>query len=228
MFNRLVSLGCSLTHQIGWADQVATSLEIPLLNLAISAGSNQIQQKRIQELILRNELSKNDLVIWQITSTSRKYSRIMMTEVWQKILHKELTDTEEAKRDPNYHFTFTKSSSNLFDNNNRLDFLCTSPNAAACLDEEQLLEDLLFHLITVKKYTNFLFVVLGWEQAISDKNRNKFFGLLKDHNIYVIDNPICEWCANQNLPFDGTLHPSHNSYQEYALNVLIPKIRELE
>jgi ABC-type uncharacterized transport system fused permease/ATPase subunit len=227
MFNRLISLGCSLTHQIGWADQVASTLEIPLINLAVSAGSNQIQQKRIQEFILRNGISNHDLVVWQITGTSRHYNRERLTFKWRHNLKKELTDSDEIKRDPSYHFTFTRSSQNLIDFEERIDFLCTSPYAIGNIDEADLLEDILFHLVTIKKYTPYLLVVLGWEQAITNQNRNKFIKLLKEYHIDCVDEYICEWCANQNLPFDGTLHPSHNSYQEYALNVLIPKIREL-
>jgi hypothetical protein len=228
MFNQLISLGCSLTHQIGWADQVATTLDIPLTNLAVSAGSNQIQQKRIQEYILRKGITENDLVIWQITSTTRKHKRESLSPKWQITLQKELTDSDEVKRDPTYHFTFTKSSLNLFDNKERIDFLCTSPYTySSQLDEAGLLEEILFHLVTVKKYTPYLIVVLGWEQVITDQYRNKFKELLKEYKINYVDEYICEWCAIQNLPFNGTLHPSHNSYQEYALKVLIPKIKEL-
>jgi hypothetical protein len=227
MFNHLISLGCSLTHQIGWADHVATTLEIPLTNLAVSAGSNQIQQRRLQEYILRKGITEKDLVIWQLTSTDRRYSRVQLTPRWQKILHKELTDSDEIKNDPLYQFTFTKSSPNLIDNQERIDFLCTSDHASGDVNEANLLEEILFHLVVVKKYTPYLIVVLGWEQVITDQYRNKFKELLKKYNIDYIDDYICEWCAIQNLPFDGTLHPAHNSYKEYAVDVLIPKIKEL-
>ena len=227
MVNHLISLGCSLTHQIGWANRVANTLNIPLTNLAVSAGSNQIQQKRIQEYILRKGITENDLVIWQITSTNRKYSRERLSQRWQNTLQKELTDSDEVKRDPSYRFTFTKSFPNLLDNTERIDFLCTSPYASSQFDEANILEEMLFHFVTLKKYTPHLIVVLGWEQVITDQYRNKFKELLKENNIDFIDEYICEWCAVHNLPFDGTLHPAQSSYQEYALNVLIPRIKEL-
>jgi hypothetical protein len=227
MFNQLISLGCSLTHQIGWADHVSTILEIPLTNLAVSAGSNQIQQKRLQEYILRKGISSHDLVIWQITSTDRRYRRVQLTQIWQKILHKELTDSDEIKSDPLYRPTFTKSSPNLIDNKESIDFLCTNDYAFGNFNEAELLEEILFHLAVVKKYTPYLIVVLGWEQVITDQHRHRFIELLKKYNIEFVEEYICEWCAMQGLPFDGTLHPAHNSYKEYALNVLIPKIKEL-
>ena len=76
MINRLITLGCSLTHHAGWASTLQKSLDVPLINLSMSSGSNQLQQWRYQELVLRNEITSNDLIVWQITGAERQFLRI--------------------------------------------------------------------------------------------------------------------------------------------------------
>jgi len=224
---KLITLGCSLTHQAGWADYIAECTKLPLINLAQSAGSNQIQQHRFKEYLLTDKISKDDLIIWQITSTYRKHDRIKLTNKWRAKLAKELYAPDIIKRQPKFHHTITQKNKNIFDNKARIDFLCTTDYIENPTDEEQLIEDLLFNLIIAKKFTENLLVVFGWGQVLPSQYIQKFKKLLSLNDIEYIEDTIVEWCEAHHLPMAGSLHPTHRSYQLYGEKVIMPKINSI-
>ena len=221
---KIVTLGCSLTHQAGWADYIAECTKLPLVNLAQSAGSNQIQQYRFHEYILTEKVDSSDLVIWQITSTHRRHNRIKLNNEWKLKLAKELYIPVTFR---NNNPTITKKNKNMFDGNNRIDFLCISENADSIKDEEQLIEDLLFHLVTAKKFFPNLLVIFGWERVLPPQYLQKFKDFLDSFNIEYIEDTIVDWCEAQQLPMAGTKHPTHRSYQAYGEQVIMPKINSM-
>jgi hypothetical protein len=121
----------------------------------------------------------------------------------------------------------TKRNKNLFDNSKRIDFLCISENADSIKDEEQVIEDLLFHLVTAKKFFPNLLVIFGWDQVLPVKHIQKFKDLLASFNIEYIEDTIVDWCEDQQLPMAGTKHPTHRSYQVYGEQVIMPKINSM-
>lgn len=218
---KLVTLGCSLTHQIGWADYVSACTQLPLVNLSQSAGGNQIQQHRFKEYLLAGNANIQDIVIWQITSTHRKHGRIKLNNSWRKKLAKELYVPFSS------HPTITQKYSNLFDGKKRIDFLCTSDCIEDPDDEEQLIEDLLFYLVTAKQFFPKLLIVFGWQRVLPPPYMRKFKKLLNSFNIDYIDEPIANWCEKNKLGFKGSLHPTQLSYQIYGQKVIVPKLNEL-
>ena len=74
--NKLIVLGCSITHHFGWADYLSSIIDTPLLNLAESSGSNALQQYRFQENLFNNRITSDDIIIWQITGSTRRYKRM--------------------------------------------------------------------------------------------------------------------------------------------------------
>jgi hypothetical protein len=221
---KIITLGCSLTHQAGWADYIAECTKLPLVNLAQSAGSNQIQQHRFREYALTDTIDSSDLIIWQITSTHRKHGRIKLDNEWRLTLAKELYVPETLRGN---NPTITKRNKNLFDNNKRIDFLCVSDNAVAPKDEEQLIEDLLFHLVTAKKFSPNLLVIFGWDRVLPPQYLQKFKDFLVAFNIEYIEDTIVDWCEARQLTMAGTKHPTHRSYQIYGEQVIMPKINSM-
>ncbi len=212
MFNKsLIALGCSLTHLPGWATVVSDTMDLKLINLSQAAGSNQLQEKRLQQFLLINDISKYDIVVWQITSTVRGYSR------------KRFYNSSNDDHNPNC----TSMFENIFDGEKRIDLLSIAPDVIKDSDESQLLENLLFHLKVVKKYTPNLLVFLGWEQSISDNYREKFFSALVKNKIDYINEYMCEWCILKNYKMDSYLHPSYDGYEAYANEIIIPKLRQM-
>lgn len=222
-YNRLISLGCSLTHHHGWASRVAQALKIPLVNLAKSGGSNQLQVYKMQKMILENEVKPTDLIIWQITGSERKYLRLCNTPDNLKLAIKDSMNSES----PTYEIT----NPNMFDNIGRINFLCYSTHALDTFrdkedDSSQYLEDLLF-MIKVSSYiTKNILVIFGWQQALSINELDIFKTYLTHNNIDYINEPIVEWCHSKDLQFkDRTkTHPTYDSYAEYADKIILPKL----
>jgi hypothetical protein len=108
--HKLITLGCSITHQAGWADYLRQCMDVELINLAQSAGSNDLQQRRFQEYVFKNNIDTNTIIIWQITTPSRFYNRVFLTEIIEKEI-KNATNFPKA----------VYSNKNLFDNFSRVD-----------------------------------------------------------------------------------------------------------
>ena len=216
---RLITLGCSLTHQAGWSQYLATCMQLPLYNLSQSAGSNQLQQKRIQEFIFTNNIASTDIVIWQLTSTMRYYKREKLTENNQKVI-------EQFKNNKDIHSTMIESNVNIFDKSTRADYLCNSVDDRNEKDEAQVLEDLLFYIISIKKFTSNFFVFLGWKDAIPLEFQEKFKNLLDEHQINYINECLVDWCHQQKLTFDLLNHPTNGSSSRYARDILFPAIEK--
>ena len=225
MINNIITLGCSLTHQHGWAKYIAESLKLPLVNLAQSAGSNQIQMKKIQEYIFANNITETDLVIWQITGTERRHKREKLTnELTQEI------DKQSAQQQSDTRFyptIMTDDFANIFDQTPRVDFLCQNDDATTMVDEEQFLEDLLFYILAIKKFTPNLIIFFGWNKSLPYEHFSKFKTLLRNNNITVIDEAITDWCLNSKLNFEPCLHPTIGASYWYAKENILPAIEKM-
>jgi hypothetical protein len=225
MINNIITLGCSLTHHHGWAEYVSQSLKLPLTNLSISGSSNQIQMRRIQEYIFANTITDNDLIIWQVTGTVRRHKREKMTTELAQEIEKQITRTAQ---DTKFSPTMKESPfANIFDQTPRVDFLCQNEDAPPMQDEEQLLEDLLFYILAIKKYTPNLIIFFGWNKSLPYEHFPKFKNILKDNNILVIDEAITDWCLERKLNFEPCLHPSIGSSYRYAKENILPAIEKM-
>lgn len=216
---KLITLGCSLTHHAGWAQYLNECTKYPLNNFAQSAGSNQLQQRKIQNYILRNGLDSSDIIIWQITSTERWYKRLLL----------DAKTTEKLKYyqdNPDKHPTLVLSEENIIDGISRVDELCNSVFDDSLRDEAQNLEDLLFFIVSIRKFTPNVFVFLGWKEAIPLVHQDAFAKLLKKFDIKFIDVPLVDWCKDHNYNFDLLLHPTTGSSSKYARDVLIPALEK--
>ena len=74
--SRLITLGCSLTYDIGMKERLAELLAYDLISHAQTAGSNGLQINKFHEYVLENDVDKQDLVLWQITSPTRNHVRL--------------------------------------------------------------------------------------------------------------------------------------------------------
>lgn len=221
MYNRLITLGCSITNHPGWATHISNTMKLPLINLSESSGSNTLQQFRFQELIFKDKITSNDIIIWQITGIERSYLR--------KLKNSNLEQQEYLDE------TSTIYSKNIFDNKERIDFLSHSSIALQHRFEtpsdlnscEQDLENLLFYIISAKHMTPNVFVVYGWKSAVSEEYKSIFEYQLFKYDIKMFKNPIVDWCANNNLDFmDDNMHPTVTAYANYCDNYMYPRLKE--
>jgi hypothetical protein len=189
-------------------------LKMNLINCAVPAASNQLQIKRFQEFILNNKISNNDIIVWQITGTERRHLRKKLGDIPNK---------------PAKHMIFEESI-NYFDKEARIDYLCHSREVIleADLDQEQVLEDLLFSFVVAKQFTNKFLIIFGWDKALPEEYISAFRNALIEKSIDYIDDSIVSWSEKMNLPFDTDgSHPSEQGYISFARDCVIPKIKQL-
>lgn len=217
--NRLITLGCSLTHHAGWASTLQKRLDIPLINLSMSSGSNQLQQWRFQELVFKDNITDKDIVIWQITGSERRFARKRLFS---------LTNAQREQHKLDIDIDGTKIlSKNIFDNYYRLDYLSHASYKKWDPQDEQNLENLLFYIISSKKMTPNTFVIYGWENCIPSDYKSIFESQLSKHNITIIDQPIVEWCHANKLSFHpDNVHPLQSAYETYVDDYLLSTLQE--
>ena len=68
---KLFTLGCSLTYPYGWKDLLAEIMGCEVVNSAMYAGSNDMQVRRMHNLIVNQQVSEDDIIIWQVTGQMR-------------------------------------------------------------------------------------------------------------------------------------------------------------
>jgi len=214
--NKLIVFGCSLSatgRLASWSNEISNKLNLPLLNFAIPASSNPLQVKRFQEYLINNNITDDDLIIWQITGIERWYKRVRNRANSLSI------DTA----------TF-QGSINYFDSKPRIDQLChhTENKNHDNVDQEEVLQELVFHLKVAKKFTKKVLVIFGWDTIIPDNYTILLKEFLNKNNISYIDKSILSHTIENNLPLEpDNQHPGEEAYISFADNCVMPKLKEL-
>lgn len=225
--NKLITLGCSLTHQDGWKERTALLTNRTLVNFAQSAGSNGLQINRLHEYIINNNIDENDIVIWQITASGRMPLRLNPD---QQLLE-EIIEIDETQFTPGRNCHYVKSVPNLFDNQPRIDILCNSPiiNRPQIIefDCRQELQTLVSTLILLSKSHKKLLIFFGWSKMLPVTHNSIFVNTLIKHKINYIDNPYVDWAKSNNKTFRDDTHPSQLAGEQFTDEVILPKLSEL-
>jgi len=231
--SKLFTLGCSLTFPYGWKDTLAHRIGFELVNSSMYASSNNLQVKRIHSYIVNDQISEDDIIIWQITSQMRSSFSVDMSDEWRKAL-----DYMPNKNpDPNWANCqyYIDSPVNYFSGKVNVDVLSNHPlteKASAYYDFAQSMEELLSTIIMLNK-TYKVLIFVGWPGALDDTQMNfdKFTQALKDHNVPHLSESMLEYIIRNDLPLDHEdptgLHPTMESNIAYDEQVLHPKLQEL-
>jgi hypothetical protein len=225
---KLFTLGCSLTHHYGMKEKVASMLNAELINFAESAGSNQLQINKIQNYIINNSVTHNDIILWQITGSCRSHNRLFPNNE-----NRALVDKVQKEQFSDLYGHWVRSPANIFDGVSRLDLLSNSPllhtmTFTKTCDENQNLETLLANIILLSAKCKNLLVMYGWESIFfTEKNKNIFYEKLLRHNIPVLTESYLDWVIQQNLPLLDDSHPTMESGEIFAEKVIVPKLKEL-
>lgn len=217
----LITLGCSLTAEMGVKEELAELLNQDMINLAQSAGSNQLQIFRLHECLNKKLIKSDDIIYWQLTSISRRYLRIS----FENIL--EVNQVQEK----NFKFPlrhYVESQENIFDNKKRIDLFCNSPMISRKFDEEQILQELVATLILIKSYCPKTIVVFGWNRIMPLDYMLKFKNILTDNSIDYIKQTYLEYAYHNNLEMDDHNHPAPSAGIKFANEVVYPKLIELQ
>lgn len=221
----LFYFGCSLSSN-PYPDKpirLAELLNLKLKNLAVPAGSNQLQCRRLQKEIINNTIHSTDICVWQITYAQRVFTRLPNNKLQE-------ADYEQNKFEKGY-MHYVTSDANIFDKKTRIDLLCNSPMNEVYnknFDIEDELEVLLFSLIMLKKICPNLFVYLGADPVIPVQYQKIFFSQLQIHNIEFLSESYLGWAIKNKLPIDDTYHPCAPAAIKFAEEMLYPRLVSLK
>lgn len=219
---RLFTFGCSVTQFPGKKEHLASLLNLELVNLSHPAGSNQLQVKRLIELIVNNELKNDDIIYWQITADTRNFMRLKGSSKEQ------LVKIQETQMRQGLHHYITSKFNNLFDNEERYDLLMISPIIERQdFDVQDELQTLLGTLILLKSYCPKLLVSFGWKRVIQINHMPIFKKALATHKIDFIEEYFVEFSRENNLEMLDNMHPGPEAGQRFAEDIIFKKIKEL-
>ncbi len=217
---RLIVLGCSLSawgFKKTWGEELSNQSNLCLVNLAIPGSSNQLQMKRFQEFLLNDNITDNDIIIWQITGASRSHKRRKSEGIVPHILNK-------IRPAPGT----VVSSVNLLNSCQQVDYLFYHKECKDVLvDSAEVLQELLFYFKIIKKFTNNLLVIKGWDQAIPKAFHKTFDNYLISNKIDFLDKSIFSYTIENNLPLQDDTHPDEEAYVHFANNYLKEELTKL-
>lgn len=230
---KLFTFGCSLTHSYGWKNVLAEKIGYELVNSAMYAGSNDLQVRRLHSHIINGNISKDDIIIWQITSQVRSSFSIRWSNQWTK----RLDHNPDRPDDPKYEGMkfFIDAPENYFDGTKHTDILSNHSiikESAEFYDSHQSLEELFSTIILLNNNYRIL-VFVGWQGALDQWNANydKSMQLLAHNNIPHMPESLLDWVINNDLELDSEdptgLHPTMEASEAYAERALYPKLQEL-
>jgi hypothetical protein len=225
---KLICLGCSLTHMPGLKEKTALLSNLGLVNLSQGSGSNMLQVHRLQEYILYNKISGDDIVLWQITADSRNGLRLPSS-------YSEAEQTKQTQLKvftPKKRHHYIESSLNIFDGEPRLDILCNSSilhkhHILDLFDANQQTQTLLATIILLHKIHPRLLVFFGWDQVLTNANKKTFLSFLDKHAISYIEQSYINWVRQYNGEFIDSGHPTSEWGELFARHVIVKKFDEL-
>lgn len=215
MARKYISLGCSLTEQPGYVNHFNQTYNLDILNLAVSAGSNQLQSVRLKNCIFNNEIDQDTTLVWQITAP-RSHAVGDKKETVPMCTGEPFVGMYDWI--PQAFDLFDKTEVALLSNN---DYFRPGikPNPAEIY--QNLTADIYQWSFIVKE----IIVYLGWSIFVDEIVQNKMYNFLKTRpNIKVIprNQSIIDWCKHHNLKFFDQFHPSTSSYVAWGDQILLP------
>ena len=221
--SKLFTLGCSLTWGMGWKELLSRKHNLQLVNSAMFAGSNDLQIRRIHSYIVNNQINKDDIIIWQLTSTQRS-SFSVIDPMWIEVLDNVHREDEDAV----YYIDAPK---NYFDNAVHKDVLSNHPQIvkySSYYNATAMLQELLSTIILLNNTYNIL-ITIGWEGALSDDDNtyNNVMRLLEVNKVPHLKESYLSWAIRTHQTLDDDFHPSMDASEIYGDEILIPKLQEL-
>lgn len=221
---KLFTLGCSLTYNMGWKELLCEKYNLELVNSSMFAGSNNLQVRRIHSYIVNNQIDKDDIIIWQITSQIRYSFSAACDPEWNKKIENVVKEDQDAKY-------YIDSPTNYFSGNIHRDVLSNHPlikPASHYFDFNSSMEELVSTIILLNN-TYKILIIIGWEGALTEASDNydKFNNLLKNNNVPHLSESYLDWAIRCKQPLADDLHPTMSASETYGETVLYPTLRKL-
>lgn len=221
--SKLFTFGCSLTSFRGKKEKLSSLLKLENIDLSCIAGSNQLQIKRLIELLVNNQIKSDDIVYWQITYMHRNYARLNIGH--RKGVEKHQKMKMYKGHQPHYEVSKFK---NLFDKNERYDLLSHSRFFSTHTDGCDDTQTLLGIIILLKKYCPKILVSFGWRDVLPGEYMDIFKHKLKINNIDYIDECFLEFAKDNHLGLMDDMHPDAEASAVYAEEIIFKKMKDLK
>lgn len=215
---QIISLGCSLTAPYtGYINYLSKAHGLNITNLAVAAGSNEIQSFRLNNLLVNDQIDRDAILLWQITSPWR--SLRTFTAFDSKPYADNCVSDKNLIHDCFYENTgcFDEQSLLLLSNHKYFENYNHNPpynlHMTVC--------DIYKWSFLVKD----IIVYLGWSFLDREEPINKSLEFLsKAKNITVIpkEQSILDVCKNNNWSLEDDSHPTRESSIKWAKQVLEP------
>ena len=213
------ALGCSLTQQDGFVNYFNIKYNLNIENLAVGAGSNQLQMHKMNNLLLQEKINSDTILLWQVTSADRPFDLFHAYDVTYKQNCKYtgyVSFIEEHCELTRNKYTATLCNNYLYEEQKIYNLLKNND-----YNFQNLICDIYKFSLLVKH----IILFLGWKEVSSvSAIRNGFNFLNSTSNITCIDTDksIVDWCKSKELDFWDDYHPKKNSYEKWAVEVLEP------
>jgi len=219
--NKVITLGCSLTQQEGLSNKLGDLLNMTVVNLAQGAGDNLLQVEKLQDFILDNDITKDDIIVWQITDIQRRHKNVMMDQ-WETV-----KDIQRKHYTPKDAVHFYLKRRNLIDKKRRIVLLSNSPDVQSHdYDENAVLHTIISTMIMLNKICK-LYVWFGWDKVLSPQQFDVFANILTTKKIAYNENFYVNWAHNNryNFRYDN-LHPDQECAEVFAEKILYTDMKE--
>jgi len=222
MILNLLTLGCSFTHQDGWANYIQENSQYDVINLSIGAGSNSTQIQRFNDFILDNPDIKFD-AIWQITYLTRFNIRLSPD-------HPDiLTKTYLPAVDKGFVYADQSPYVNYFDKQKHIDILNSdyTNEYTRLLNVNNDLSSLMCSLLLLKKISQKCLIFFGDKIFDNESVKESVENFLITHQINFIstDDSLLGWAKKNNLSLQSDGHPTRETYRQYAQDIILPNFK---
>jgi hypothetical protein len=232
--NRIRTFGCSITSYHNWQylvkkhpyggrtadpsvprsqqkkdDEVLMPAEwihdgIHLTDYSKTGWGNDIQHIQYANEVYYKNISKDDIIIWQLTSPYRT-----------AINHEGPLNTGEIQFQNvfNGKEMYVDNSMDLPDK-----FLNTS------------MYNTLWQLNGVKRYNDKLLVLFGWDSCFVNEEKKEIIKFLKENDIDYIEESIQGWSTRHKFfkKDKDDFHPPQQGYKSFTEDCLLPKLKKLK
>jgi hypothetical protein len=211
----IIFLGCSITSDEGYVNYFNTKYNINALNLAVGAGSNQLQSYRLNNLLVKKEIGVGTTLFWQITNPLRQFD-----------LYPAVSGQVHAVGKP-YHapFNWTPEVLQPF-NEESIAFLCNAEHLHVLPDNSKFnLQTLVCDIYKWSKLVDEIVVYLGWSFFEEPEIIDQALAVLDDcPNVLVLprEHSVLDYCQNKKWELRDDMHPTRESYIRWAQEVLEP------
>lgn len=217
--HRFVSLGCSITAQDGYINYFNQKYNLDIVNLAVSAGSNQLQSFRLNNLLVDRQVGPSTTLFWQLTSPQRHF------EIRDFDNSHGLRRGESFSKNQSYNWIETPIKPY---GGKHAAFLCNAEHLYLnYLSYEYVLQTTVCDIYKWSYLVKDIVVYLGWSFFAGAEYVDRALEVLKDRpNITIIpkEHSVLDLCMTRGWPLADDLHPSREGYVLWAQEILEPML----